>query len=174
MSTDNISKGIEKCRGVWTIGIRYGLYTVLMMFVFNFFVGLTGIAGNPMIYSLTYLILGAEIFFAQKTFKSEHQGLINYGKGVKLGMVVSVFFALTLAILAYVGTKFIEPQALSQLTEQMRYSLEAQGLDDDQVDAYLTSLRPFFTPESLFFCSLIILSLIGMVMSLVISVFNRK
>ncbi|MTI32536.1 DUF4199 domain-containing protein [Xanthovirga aplysinae] len=174
MSTEDIHKEVEKRKGIWSLGIRYGFYTVLMMFVFNFLMGMTGMVGNPMIYSLIYLILGAEIFFAQKTYRNEHHGLINYGKAFKLGMVVSGFFALSLALLVYVGTKFADPQALTQMVEQMRSALEAQGLDDDQIDVYMQSIQAFFTPESLFICSLVILSLIGLMMSLVISAFNKR
>jgi hypothetical protein len=158
----------------WQISARYGIYTALMILFFYLLVNLSGLGMTQWLNLVGYLILGIEIYFAQKAYREHHQGVMTFGRGLSIGLIVSLSCGLILGGLTYIYLKFINKEAVQTIIDQYRRALETEGLEPQVIQELMNTVHAIFTAEGLFLITLIGLLFSGLLLSLVVTVFSRR
>jgi len=165
---------MENKPSILRIGLKYGLYTSLILLIYSFILQLAGSGQSQGLSFIPYLILVVEIFLAQKLFKDSGDGTMTYGKGVGMGVIISGIAGIFTGLLTFVFLKFSDDEVIQEVLTLTRINLEQQGLEDEGIDELMASIENFMTPEWMFFFATIAFLMIGCFLTLIITAFTRN
>lgn len=158
----------------WKTGLRYGIYTALMILFFYMLVNFAGLGMSGLLNWTGYLILGVEIFFAQKYYQVDQAERMSFGRGLSIGLVVSLVCGFILGSISFLYIKLINREALQQIIDQYERALRAEGFTNEMVGQLMGTVHSIFTPEGLFLLTLFGLLFSGLIISLIVTAFARK
>lgn len=162
--------------------LRYGLYgaiTICVLFLLSWFLlsdldySIQEILGYAsMIVSLSF------VFFGIKHFRDkENNGVIGLGKGLLIGVLISLITALTFGVLDVVYVKYINPDFMSEYYNHYVAELEA-SLPAEEFKQQLVKLEEekelFSNPFMSFFIMSMTVFVIGFIISLISSLILQR
>lgn len=155
--------------------LGYGVIIALAIIVFSLILFLLNIVkGNGLEY-LVYLILLGGLFLAQTNFRNKYQGgFIDYGKAFIIGMLISLFVAIIYGIYTFVFIKYIDPGAMEAAMAQVEQKLMDKGMSDMEIEQGMAIARKFQSVALATFSTLFITFFIGLILSLITSIFVKK
>ncbi|RZJ94477.1 MAG: DUF4199 domain-containing protein [Hymenobacter sp.] len=155
---------------------RYGLFTGIVNILYSFGLLATNQVGNAALGWISLLIIPVVgIVLAQRDFRVKNAGFMSYGEGVGIGALLSLLNGLLSSVFSYVYREFIDPDVVRQVTEQMRNKLEQAGtMSDAQIDQAIAMSQKFSTGLIGFVIGLVSVTVVGTVLSLIISAFLKN
>lgn len=156
------------------IGLKHGFLLGVTMSCLFIAVMLLGLSGNIMMFILRNgLIIGTTIF-AHHTFKKLNEGVMSFGEGVRLGMllisVAYVFYSFT----TFIYTRFIDSNTLLEMREQLLFQFENQDRDPKEIEQMMEAMESIMTPEGFFILGILGGVITALFYSLIISSFTKK
>jgi hypothetical protein len=127
---------------------------------------------NSVMQALLLLILIAAIVLAHLSYKKANDGLMGYGKGLLLGVVVSLLFAVITQVYLFIHLKFINAELLEHKIDQQAFAMEQAGYGPEAIEQALAS--PIFTIEVGAIAGIVVTFIIGVILSLIIAAITRK
>ena len=123
-------------------GLYYGVVSVILSLIMY-------ATGNHLEQNIISTILGfvimiAFIVFASKQFKSNNNGFMSWGQGVKIGVGVVLIGVVISAIYTYIFANFIEPEFKNQIIEQSIVKWEEAGMSSDQIEMSTKMTEDYF------------------------------
>ena len=97
-----------------------------------------------------------------------------YSKALGLGVTTIFFASLILAVFTFVLYKYIDPDLVSKSLSASEQKLLDKGYTEDMVEQQLEMTRKFMTPAVMSIFSIFGNVIIGLVISLITSIFLRK
>lgn len=153
-------------------GTLYGLCGVAVMLLF-YLIG-SDIQSRIPSY-LNYLLLIVFIYLGVKSYRDEELGgAITYGKSLGTGILIAMFGGIIIGVYTLVFFTYISPDMVDRIMEEAQRSMTEQGMSDEQIEMGLNMSRKFMTPMWMFFFSVLGSMLMGLIFSLIISIFLRK
>jgi len=115
--------------------IKYGLYAFsasAILFVLGLLLGDSLSFGNQEIVGYTSIVLSLLfVFFGIKHFRDhQNNGVVSFGKALGIGILISIFAGLGVAIIDLIYTMFINPDFFAEYTQM----LKDQGREDEIVE----------------------------------------
>ena len=166
------------------IATRYGLIGSLIIIVIGLVIQLTGFsdpseqysAGNILSGVITYIIMGAAAYMTVKEHRDTNlKGLIPFGKAFGTGMLVMVIIAVLQSIWAFIYMQFINPDLMAEIMEKaMDKAMEQGQMTEEQLEASSGMIGFFTSPWFIALSSLIGTLVMGMLISLVVSLILKK
>jgi len=157
----------------WSIGIKSGIITLLALMLYGLIIQVGGftysILGN-----LEYILLILGIYSSHHFYKSANGGIMSYGQGIKLGLIVMLFIGSITGIVNYVYVRFIDPDLLTTLANKMQEMLQNKGLDKASIEETMRQLKSYLTPKSIALLTPLIVVAIGFVLTLIIALFSKS
>jgi hypothetical protein len=101
-------------------------------------------------------------------------GYISYGKSVGTGILISVFGGAIVGVFSIVLFTLIDPAMTERILDTARQQMIENGLPDDQVEQAVEISRQFLTPIWLFVFGLVGSAVVGLILSLIVSVFTKR
>lgn len=157
-----------------SVAIKYGVINGLVGIILFVIIDFAGMAGNQAVSYLPALVTGVIIFFAQKEFIKEGDGFMNYGEGLGIGTLVSLFSSIISSVFLFVYVSFINTNYISNLLELQRKGMEEQGLTDAQIEQALSFTSGMFSPIALSIIGIFSGVIFGFIVSLIVSAFTKK
>ena len=151
------------------VGIRYGLLTGLVSIIFSFLLFATAQEGNMALSMLGMVIWIVGLVLAQRFFKASNGGFMSYGQGLGIGTVLSAVSGTMGALFRYVYMEFIDPSSAQRAVDLARTKMEAQGMDDAQIDQGIAMSQKFSSGPIGLAMGIVFSIVIGFVLSLIIS-----
>jgi hypothetical protein len=146
--------------------IRIGLFVGLASIISDLI-----LPANSGFLQTAVLVFG--IYFIQKRYKNQNEGLMSYGKGLGLGVMVALISGVVLGIYTYVNL-ILEPGLADELLNEIAYSLEESGVGGDMFDKVMGFYEKLFTPFWLGLFAIIGNVFFGFIISLLISLLNSR
>ena len=146
-------------------GVRYGVLAGVICAAYYFLLQVIGLMTNSVMQALPLLILAAAIVLAHLSYKKANDGLMGYGKGLLLGVVTSLLFAVITRIYLYIHLRFIDSELLD-------FNMEQAGYGPEAIERALAN--PMFTIEGIAIAGVVITFIIGVILSLIIAAITRK
>ena len=99
---------------------------------------------------------------------------MSYGQGLGIGTLLSLVSAVVSGIFRYVWVKFVDAGYNDRIQEATIKSMEDQGLSEDQIEQALEISSNFTNPEITLVLGLFFATLIGFVLSLIVSAITKN
>jgi len=155
--------------------IQYGLILTIVSIIYTLAVYYTGHMYSPWAQYPTYLLIAAVIFLAQKKLAEINgNGGLSYGKALGFGVMLSLVAAVFLVVFNYLFYAVIAPEAIQQGIDFAEQALLERGIPDDQVEIALEMQKKFMTTPYMVGIGLFGTVLIGLLVSLITSIFTKK
>ncbi|RYU78496.1 DUF4199 domain-containing protein [Hymenobacter persicinus] len=157
-----------------SVALRYGLLTGLASIIFSFILMATGQETNVPLSMLGLVIWVVGVVMAHKFFKANNGGFMSYSQGLGIGTIISLVSGVMGAIFRYVYTEFIDSSSTQRAVEAMRAKLEADGMDDAQIDSAVAMSQKFSSGPMAIVFAILGSILIGFILSLIVSAVTKN
>jgi uncharacterized membrane protein YkvI len=155
----------------------YGLYIGLVLIVLALFSNLLFDQQNKAFDIIsTWLIPILGIAWATIQYRDKEKGgLISYGDSVGYGTLLALFYGIVSAVFTVILVTVIDPGYMERVMELTRITLEDSGLySDQQLDVMMAWTEKLSTPPILFAFGVIGSVIIGVIISLIASIFIKR
>lgn len=122
---------------------------------------------------LSFLVPVVLIVLGIKKFKSDNNGYLTWGQAVKVGVGISLIWALLALCFQFVLENYIDPSILEQKIEITRQSLEKWGMDEDMIEESIEKQKNQ-SPLLANSMALLLFSFIGFVVSAIAGAIMKK
>jgi hypothetical protein len=153
-------------------GAMYGL-SGMAVFLLFYFIGTDIQSRIPQ--WISYLLLVLFIVIGIKSYRDEELGgYISYGKSLGTGILISLCGGVISGFFTLIFFAYIDPSMSQKIIEASYQSLVEQGMSESQIESAMEGVQMFMTPTWLFVFSILGSGFMGLIFSLLISVFLRK
>ena len=123
---------------------------------------------------IIYIIMIAGISWAVRKYRDVTGGYITYGQSLGFGMLLTLGTSLIFAFTNYLYIKFLNPDFIQYILEQLEITLYESGTPDDQVEMFMNLYNQFLGPGTYAFGLMFNFVIIGLIASLIISIFVKN
>lgn len=169
MEESNMSTNRHSINAAIPVGIAIILLSILY-YVFD-------IDGRGIWGYLMYALLLAGIIWGTVQLRDKHRGgNISYGQSFSSGTLISLYTGIISAIYTFVFYKFFAPEQIQVLMERVEEEMIANApeMTDQQLDMALSMTEKFMTPLWMSITSLFGIFIVGMILSLIVSIFIKR
>ncbi len=165
----------QNSTSIWKSSVTSGLYLGIALILVSVVFYVTGNMFVKWSQYLGYAIMIAGVVMAQISYRKSLGGTMTYGQALGMGVLTVLFASILTGIYTYLLYTVIDPS----LPEQMRIFTEEQlikqgRVPEDQMQAALDMQAKFQKPVFLLIMSIIGGTLIGLIISLITSIFTKK
>jgi len=167
----------EKPKSNATNGINYGMIAAAAMIIFSLIMYLVDMHLNTSIMWIGYIFLIGAIVWGTIEYRNKVlNGFMSYGKAFSTSFMIVLFAAIILAIYNFIFYQFIAPDAVQDLADIGRESIieRAPDISDEQLDETIQATSFMYTPIWLSIMGLVSQLIIGVIISLITSIFLKK
>ncbi len=123
----------------------------------------------------SWFLVGVLYFFYTKKYRENNLGgNITYGESFKFMMFMSMFVAVIASIYTYVLMAYLDPEMINNALELTADKLYSMNLPEEQIEMQLKMQEKFMTPGISALSNLPTMFIVGLVISLIISIFTKK
>jgi vacuolar-type H+-ATPase subunit I/STV1 len=126
---------------------------------------------------LMYALLLAGIIWGTIQLRDKHRGgILSYGQSFSSGALISLYTGIISAIYTFVFYKFFAPEQIQVLLERVEEEMlvKAPEMTDQQLDMALSMTEKFMTPIWMSITSLFAILIVGIIFSLIVSIFLKR
>jgi hypothetical protein len=153
-------------------GALYGLAAIAVSLIFYFLN--TDFQSKWPQYT-SWLIQIIFIALGIKSYRDEDLGgFIGYGKSVGTGILISIFGGILIAIYTVVFFQYIAPEMVQKILDAAQQKMGEQGTPEEQIEIAMHWTAKMMTPGWLFAFALFGSSIMGLIWSLIISIFMKR
>ncbi len=156
---------------MWSIGIRSGFITVLGLIAYGLVIQLVGLQ-QSLWGNLGSVVLALGVYSGHYYYKAANGGCMTYNQGLKLGLIIVSFTGLINALPVYWYTQRIDKSLIVQLQKNIQQAVQQTAIDET-IAKKTVQLVQNITPEILSIGVFSSTVLLGLVFTLVITVFSR-
>lgn len=162
-------------KSISSVALTFGLVTGLVMILYNLVLYVFEATTNQYLSYVSYVILLIGMFLAIKSYRDkETGGTLSYGQGIGLGTLLALFASLLSGIFTFILYKYIDPQAIEPMIQAAREKMYQQGLEGEQLEQSMAMTKQFIKPHWMALSGIFYTTLIGLLLSLVVSVFLKR
>jgi len=157
--------------------MNFGLYFGVILVAFSVLSWALNMMMESYLTYINYIVMIACLYFFAKKYRDEHAGgYITYGKALKFNALTLVFTSFIVGFYTFIFFKFIEPTMIEKILEKTRDVMIEKNADltEEQIDIALAMQKKFMTPLLMFISSIFGTYLMGIIFSLVTSIFVKK
>ncbi len=167
---------MENPRSQTKVAMNYGAYyglSAAAVFLLFYFMG-TDLQSNVPQW-IGYAILVLFMVLGIKSYRDQDLGgYISYGKSLGTGILISIFGGIISGAFTVLFFTTIAPDMMDKLLEASQQRMIEQGMDEKTMEMALEYTNKFMTPGWMFVFSIVGSAFIGLLFSLIISVFMKK
>jgi len=160
-------------------GITVGLFATTCFSIFNWLNTQFGWGIPPATIRwlsglLTIVIQGTGIYFSMRGNKIAQNGSLTYGQALKAGITVAIMTALITALFGFIYCTVVNPGYADYMVGEANKAMVASGKSAKQITDELVSVRREFSTGGQVMEALIAQTVVGTVISLIMSLFTKS
>ncbi len=157
------------------LSIGYGVIIALAVIVISLILFLLNVSRENALNYVVYIVFLAGILLAQFNYRNKYLGgHITYGQAFSLGVLISLFLAIIMAVYTYIFLKYIDPGAMEEGMAMAEQKMMERGMSQTEIDQGMAFARKFATVGVTTVMTLVTYFIIGMVMSLITAIIVKK
>lgn len=167
----------EKPKSITMNGIYYGVIGAAAMIIFNLILYLIDQNLNESITWIVYLFLIGAIVWGTIEYRNKVlNGIMSYGKAFSTSFMIVLFASIIVAIYSIIFFTLIAPEVVQDIADIGRERIIDGNPDitEEELDQALQFSSFMYTPIWLSVMDLIIQVIVGIVISLITSIFLKK
>jgi len=155
--------------------MTYGLIIALIIIILAVLVWVLGLEGAAWMQWINWVAYFGALYFCLKNWRDHYLGgYIRYGQALSAGILFMFFASVIYAFYNVIYLKWIDPSAVERMLDIMEEAYYKRGLPEEQVAAAMEFGAKLRTPGMQFFSVIIGTTFIGVIISLIVSIFIRK
>lgn len=165
----------QKSVSLWKSSVTYGLYLGIVLILVSVGYYATGNTFSKSAQWVSYGIMIAGVIITQLNYRKSLGEIMTYGQALGIGVLTLVFASILTGFFTYLLYAVIDPS----LQEQLRLSIEEQlvkqgNLPEEQLDMAIEMSMKFQKPAIMFIMNIFGGAFIGLIISLITSIFTKK
>lgn len=129
---------------------------------------------NPLMY-LAFLLLAIGIFFGIISYRDNYLGgFISYGKCIAVGVMISLFASILLAIYSYLFFTFFDQSAIRKIMDLAEENMVKKGMTEEQIEMAMKYTTKFMTPIWMSAINILSYTFWGTIIALILGIFTKK
>lgn len=168
----------EKTTSIWKSGLIFGVYLSIVVILYSVVLYVMGLGFNKIAGYVSIAIMIVGIIIIQISYKKQQNGILTYGQGVGISVISMISLGVISMIYTYLLYAVIDPDYYQQfllfMEEQTMSTLTQRGMSEDQIQMSLDIQQKFQTPVILAVGALINSVVVGLIASLITSIFIKK
>ncbi|WP_372774106.1 DUF4199 domain-containing protein [Mangrovibacterium sp.] len=166
---------MEEKSTFWKSAMTAGLYLGIILIVYNVILYATGQNLNTSLGIISYAIMAAGVVHYQLQYRNhELGGFISYGKAFGYGVSLMAFAGIIQSAYTVILMKYIDPGLIDQIRIMQEEQMLKQGVPDEQIEMASQIMGVFQNPLIIAFSGLLTFAFIGVIISLVSSIYVKK
>jgi len=167
MEKDNVSIGKE--------ALKYGAIIAAALILLSLVAYVSNLSGNRFLGWLENIIIIGGLVWAMKNFRDKHRGgYMEFGQGVSLGTLVSLFGGSLTSLYSFIFLKYIDPSALEGLKNASIERMMQGGYSDAELEMMDSLFQFFYTPGMMLIGGILGAILGGVIISLILAAIIKK
>lgn len=155
-------------------GIRFGLISAVVGIIYFIALRMAGLDMQGPAGYVGWLITGVLVFLAQKYYKDNGDGYMNYPQGIGVAFWLGLVSSFISSIFSYIYIKFIDTAFMDELRDKQLEEMQSRGMSDEQIDQAMKMAGAFMTPEFILIVGFISAIIIAVVAGLIITIFTQN
>jgi hypothetical protein len=165
-----IRKDFSQSKNALNLGALTGLViSAIQLIAYSF-----GLQDSSIVQWLIYILIIMSFSWGVRAYRDLNNGYISYGESFGFGALLSLGASLVYAFFNYLYIKFLNPDYLTVVLDNMEMALYEAGYEDDMVKSLMEVYNTYFGPGMFAFALLFNIAVIGLIATLVISFFVRN
>ena len=154
-----------------TNGLILGLTGVVYSLVFYFLdLTLNKVQGYAFM-----IVQIAILFYLLKSYRDNiMHGQITYGESVGAGVIICLYYAIIMAVFAYILYAVIDPGLINKQLAMAEEAMNKKGAPQEAIDAGMAITAKFMKPGIMTITGIIFNMIWGIILSLIVSIFIKK
>lgn len=169
---------MEQKTSIWKSGLTLGVYLAIAVVLYSVVLYVTGLGFNQWAGYASIAIIAIGIVLIQLNYKKQQDGFLTYGQGVGVSVIAMISVGVISLVYTYLLYAVIDPDYYQQfllfMEEQTTATLIERGMGEDQIQMSIEMQQKFQTPIILAGGALINSVFIGLIVSLISSIFIKK
>ncbi len=161
----------------WQIIIKYSMMYALSSIALSMILFILGLQTKSSwvtnVITLAYVSLF--LFYGIKARRDESlNGFITYGQGVGTGVLIALCAGVVISIFAVINITIIDPELMRNVMEEAKRKMIENGDSEEKIEMATKWMANMQSPAYVAIGSLVGNLFIGLIVSLVISIFTKK
>jgi hypothetical protein len=166
---------MEQKVNVWKANLTNGLILGLAGIVYSLVMYFLDLSLNKTQGYIFILVEIALLFFLLKSYRDNFKhGFITYGESVGAGVVISLYYAILMAIFIYVLYSVIDPGLIKKQLAMAEEIMQKKGIPEAAMEQGMKFQEKIMTPVVMSLISILGNMVWGVVLSLIVSIFIKK
>jgi drug/metabolite transporter (DMT)-like permease len=155
--------------------MTYGLIIALVIIILALLFWITGLEGKGGLQWINWAAYFGALYVCLKNWRDNHNGgYIKYGQALSAGILFMFFASIIYAFYNVLYLTLIDPSAVTRMLEIMEEEYYKKGFTEEQISSMMTFASKLRGPGMQFFSVIIGTTFIGVIISLIVSIFVRK
>ena len=166
-----MDQNVNVWKANFTNGIILGLIGIVYTLVM-YFLDLSFNRAQGFIFVVIQVVV---LFFLVKSYRDNFlHGSMTYGQALGAGMVITLYYAIIVAVFYYILYAIIDPELLNKQLVASEEMMLKRGMSEAQIEAGRQFQEKIMKPEIMAPFSIFGNMLWGLILSLIIGIFVRK
>jgi c-di-AMP phosphodiesterase-like protein len=125
-------------------GVKFGIIGALIVIIWSLIAHFAGLSYNNWVSWISTLLQVIIFVLSCVNFKkTEGQGYMTLGEGMKNGVQTALIMAVIGTIWGIVYVKFINPEFMQHIMDMQITEMEKKGMEDEQIDQAMKIMKIF-------------------------------
>jgi formate/nitrite transporter FocA (FNT family) len=160
---------------LWKSSLTYGLFLGIALVLVSVIFYATGNTFARSAQFISYGVMIAGIVIAQLQFRKSQGDVMTYAQALGVGVLTMLFASVITGFFTYLLYAIIDPSLQDQLKLSVEEQIVKQGrVSEDQLAAAVEMASKFQTPPMMFIMGIFGGTFIGLIISLLTSIFTQR
>lgn len=165
----------EKSASVWKSTLLSGVYLAIALILLSVIFYVMGDPFSKVSQYITYPIMIAGVIWGQISYKNVLGGTMTYGQALGAGVLTLVFASFISGIYTFLLYQVIDPSLQEQLRIFTEEQIIQQGkVPEEQIEMAVNMATKFQKPIIMFAMAIFGGAFMGLIISLITSIFTKK
>jgi drug/metabolite transporter (DMT)-like permease len=155
--------------------MTYGVIIALVMIILAVLTWIMGQESAKWIQWISWIAYFGALYYCLKNWRDQHNGgYLHYKQAFGAGVLFMFFASIIYAFYNVIYLTWIDPESVDRMIDLAEETYYKQGLSDDQVEMAMSWFSKMKSPGMQFFSVIFGTTLIGVIISLIVSFFIKK
>jgi drug/metabolite transporter (DMT)-like permease len=155
--------------------MTYGLIIALVIIILAVIIWMFNLETIRVVRWITWGAYFGVLFACLKNWRDQHNGgYIRYGQALSAGILFMFFASVIYAFYNVIYLTWLDPTAVEKMLDIMEEEYYRRGFTEEQVSAAMGFASKLRSPGMQFFSVIIGTTFLGVILSLIVSIFVRK
>jgi len=155
------------------IGLKFGLYSGIAISVYSILTLELGISEDGLVGMLEYVLLIAALHLGMRDYKKGNESYMTFGQGFGIGLIISTITGLIGGAVNSIYL-YLKPEVLNKMKDLAMNTPDMQKLEAQELELANTMMNYMLSPGGFFLISVISYFIVGLILSLIVSAFNKN